>query len=334
MTAKRFIGKPITVAAVVAVLGIFVMLLTTEAQQIRTIPRVGMLLIGSPSAVEPHIAAFRQGLRERGYVVSQNIALESRLADVSQRLPDLATELVRIKVDVIVAQGTPAAQAARRATGTIPIVMAGSGDPVAAGLVESLARPGGNVTGNSILGPDLGGKRLELLREILPGVSRIAVLLNPNNPMHGIDMRALEAAAKTLGIALQPLEARSVDDFERAFGTAASSRAGAMLVSADAFLTAHRMRLAHLAAGNRLPTIYGLSGFAEAGGLISYGVSPPEMFRRAATYVDKILKGAKPADLPIEQPTKFELVINLKTAKALGLTIPHSVLIRADRIIQ
>jgi putative ABC transport system substrate-binding protein len=242
--------------------------------------------------------------------------------------------LVKSKVDIIVTQGTPAAQAVKRMTSTIPIVMATSGDPVGIGLVASLARPGGNVTGNSILGPDLIGKRLELLKEILPDVSRIAVLSNPTNPMYAFHMRAAGAAAKTLGIALQVLEVRGPDDFEHAFQAATSGRAGAHLVLGDPVLTAHRTRLANLAASSRLPAFYELSGFAEAGGLANYGPSLPEMFRRAAVYVDKILRGAKPADLPIEQPSKFELVINIKTAKALGLTVPQSVLARADRLLE
>jgi putative ABC transport system substrate-binding protein len=318
------------------VLGIFVMPLAAEAQQAGRTPRVGLLVTGPPAGADPLVAAFRQGLRERGYVEGQNVVIAARFSDGVQRLPDLAAELVRINVEVIVTQGTPAAQAARRATATIPIVMATSGDPVAVGLVASLARPGGNVTGNSLLGPDLAGKRLELLREIVPGVSRIAVVSNPTNPAHALHMRALvlEAAARTLGVELHPLEVRSPDDFERVFQAATSARAGALLVFGDPLFTAHRTRIANLAARSRLPTIYELSGFAEVGGLMNYGADLHEMFRRAAAYVDKILKGARPADLPIEQPTKFDLVINLKTAKALGLTIPQSVLIRADRIIQ
>jgi putative ABC transport system substrate-binding protein len=212
--------------------------------------------------------------------------------------------------------------------------MATSGDPVGIGLVASLARPGGNVTGNSILGPELIGKRLEILKEILPGVSRIAVLSNPTNPMYAFHVRAAGDAAKTLGVALQVLEARGPDDFERVVQAATSGRVGALLVFGDPVLTAHRTRLADLATKSRLPALYELSGFAEAGGLANYGPSLPEMFRRAAVYVDKILRGAKPADLPIEQPSKFELVINIKTAKALGLTIPQSVLARADRVLQ
>ena len=307
-----------------------------EAQPARKVPLVALLLTGSRAESEPMTAAFRQGLRDLGYVEGRNIALEPRWADLPQRLSGLATDLVRGKVDIIVTQGTPAAQAAKRATSTIPIVMATAGDPVAIGLVASLARPGGNVTGNSILGPDLAGKTLELLKEIVPGASRIAVLSNPTNSMHALFVRETEAAAKTLGVALQVLEVRGPDDFERVFQAAAatSGRADALLVFGDPVLTAHRTRLANLAFKSRLPSMYGLSGFAEAGGLANYGPSLPEMFRRAAVYVDKILRGAKPADLPVEQASKFELVINIKTAKALGLTIPQSVLGRADQVIQ
>jgi putative ABC transport system substrate-binding protein len=306
-----------------------------KTQQARKVSRIGMLLSGSPSDADPMVAAFRQGLRALGYVEGQNIAIEPRWADVSQRLPALATELVQSKVDLIVTQGTPAAQAAKRATSTIPIVMATSGDPVAIGLVATLARPGGNITGQSILSPELGGKRLELLKEIVPGLSRIAVLSNPTNPSHAIELKAIEVAAKTLGVALQLLEARGPEDFESVFQAAASGRAGALFLLADPLTTtAHRARLATLAARSRLPSMYGLSGYAEAGGLINYGPNLHELFRHAATYIDKILKGARPAELPVEQPTRFELAINLKTAKVLGLTIPQSILLRADQVIQ
>jgi len=305
-----------------------------EAQPARKVPVVALLLTGSRSESEPMTAAFRQGLRDLGYVEGRNIALEPRWADAPQRLSGLATDLVRGKVDIIVTQGTPAAQAAKRATSTIPIVMATAGDPVAIGLVASLARPGGNVTGNSLMHPDVDGKRLEFLKEIVRGASRIAVLSNPTNPTHALFVRETEAAAKTLGATLQVLEVRGPDDFDRVFQAATSGRADALLVFSDPVLTAHRTRLANLALKSRLPSMYGLSGFAEAGGLANYGPSLPEMFRRAAVYVDKILRGAKPADLPIEQASKFELVINIKTAKALGLTIPQSVLLRADRVVE
>ncbi len=235
---------------------------------------------------------------------------------------------------MIVTEGTPAAQAAKRATSSIPIVMATSGDPVAVGLVASLARPGGNVTGQSIVSPELNGKRLQLIRELVPGVSRIAVLSNSANAIHEVDIHEAEAAAKVLGISLHVTGVRGPEDFDRAFQAIAEVRPDALLVFVDPFITASRNRIAALALRSRLPAVYGLSGFAEAGGLANYGPDLAEMFRRAATYVDKILKGAKPADLPVEQPTKFERVINLKTAKALGLMIPPSLLLRADQLIE
>ena len=306
--------------AVVLAVSLALAPLAAGAQQARKVPLVALFLTGSPSASEPMTAAFQQGLRDLGYVEGQNIAVEFRWADRPQRVSPLAIDLVRSKVDIIVTQGTPAAQAVKRATSTILIVMATSGDPVGIGLIASLARPGGNVTGNSILGPEVIGKRLELLKEILPGVSRIAVLSNPTNPMYAFHVRAAGAAAKTLGVALQVLEARGPDDFERVFEAATSGRADALLVFGDPVLTANRTRPANLATKSRLPAPYELSGFAEAGGLANYGPSLPEMFRRAAIFGDKILKGAKPADLPVEQPTKFELVINLKTAKTFSVS--------------
>ncbi|MBK7472017.1 MAG: ABC transporter substrate-binding protein [Betaproteobacteria bacterium] len=292
-----------------------------------------MLLTGSPADGDRMAAAFREGLRDLGYVDGKNIVVMPRWADTPQRLSDLAAEVVRNNVDAIVTQGTPAAQAAKRATSTIPIVMASSGDPVAVGLVASLARPGGNVTGNTILAPDLNGKRLELITELVPGISRIAVLSNPTNPITAVDIKAAEAAARSLRVSLQVLEVRDRHDFDRAFKVAIESRAGALLVFADPFVLANRTRIATLAVESRLPAVFGISGFAEAGGLADYGPDLEAMFRRAAAYIDKILKGAKPADLPVEQPTRLELVINTATAKRLGLQIPQSILLRADRVI-
>lgn len=303
------------------------------SQPTRGVPQIAMLLTGSPSDGDRMTAAFREGLRDLGYVDGRNIAVIARWADTPQRLTELATEIVRNKVDVIVTQGTPAAQAAKQATSTIPIVMATSGDPVAVGLVASLARPGGNVTGNSILAPDLNGKRLELITQLVPGISRIAVLSNPTNPITAVDIKSAEEAAKTLKVSLHVLEVRDRHDFDRAFKAARELRTGALLVFADPFILAHRARVAKLAVDNRLPAVFGVSGFAEAGGLADYGPDLAGMFRRAAIYVDKILKGAKPADLPVEQPTRLELVINTATAKALGLKIPQSVLLRADRVV-
>jgi putative ABC transport system substrate-binding protein len=251
------------------------------------------------------------------------------------RLPDLAAELVRLKVDIIVAAPTPAAVAAKNATGTIPIVMTVVGDPVGIGLIASLARPGGNVTGLSYsVGVETFGKGLELLKAALPKVRRMAILSNPGNPSHVLAIRDLKVAAGSLGVQLQFLEARGPNEFDGAFAAMAKERVGALLVVADSVFNFHRARLTDLAARSRLPTMYGIRENVEAGGLMSYGASVPDLYRRAAGYVDKILKGAKPADLPVEQPTKFELVINLKTAKALGLTIPQSLLLRADQVIE
>jgi putative tryptophan/tyrosine transport system substrate-binding protein len=249
-------------------------------------------------------------------------------------LAGLAAELVRLKVDVIVAASPPATEAAKQATSTIPIVFTVSGDPVADGFVASLARPGGNLTGLAIISPELVGKQLEMLKKAAPKVSRVAVLQNPSNQGHRPTLRRAEDAARTLGVQLQILAARNPSEIEAAFAAMSSQRAGGVLVLRDAMFRAHRAQIVALAAKSRLPAMYGLREEAEAGGLIAYGASVPQMFRRAATYVDKILKGAKPADLPVEQPTKFELVINLKTAKALGLTIPRTYLLQADQVIE
>ena len=279
--------------------------------------------------------AFRQGLRELGYVEGQNIAIEHRAAEWKyERLPGLAAELVRLKVDVIVAASGPATEAAKQATRTIPIVFTVSGDPVAEGFVASLARPGGNLTGLATISPELVGKQLEMLKAVAPKVSRVAVLQNPDQPSHASAVRQAEDPARALGVQLQVLKARTPAEIEAAFAAMSSQRAGGVLVLRDAVFRAQRAQIVALAAKSRLPAVYGLREEAEAGGLMAYGASVPQMFQRAATYVDKILKGAKPADLPVEQPTKFEFVINMKTAKALGLTIPPSVLGRADEVIQ
>jgi ABC-type uncharacterized transport system substrate-binding protein len=330
-------------------LGICAVLLTlsflAEAQQPRKVPRVGILPPG-PISERVHLwEAFREGLRELGYVEGQNITLVFPSGEVKpERLPHLAAELVNLKVDVIVAATTVAAQAAKEATKTIPIVMPIAGDPVGTGLVASLARPGGNVTGLTTIASDLSGKRLELLKEVVPRVSRIAVLLNPSSangpPQVQRDsqmtllMRETEVTARSLGVQLQRLELRGPDDFEKVFQAATKERAGALIALDDPFLFTHRTRIVKLAAKSRLPAIYGFREFVEAGGLMSYAANVADMYRRAATYVDKILKGTKPADLPVEQPTKFELVINLKAAKQIGLTIPPNVLARADKVIK
>jgi putative ABC transport system substrate-binding protein len=275
-------------------------------------------------------------LRDLGWVEGQNLAIEWRYSGGrAELLPGFAEELVRLGVDLIVVPSTPTALAAKKTTQTIPLVTVAVGDPVALGLVANLARPGGNVTGlTSSVGPEITGKQLELLKEIVPKASRVAVLWNPGTPGNELWLREAESAARALGIELQPLEARSLNDFDRAFTAMTAKRAAALLVLGDVMLATNRMRLADLAVRSRLPAMYGLREAVEAGYLVSYGANTPDLFRRAATYVDRILKGAKPGDLPIEQPTKFELAINLRTAKALGLTIPPAMLARADQVIQ
>jgi putative ABC transport system substrate-binding protein len=310
--------------------------LTVDAQPAAKVYRIG-LLGGSPptSPGGSPWEGFSQGLRELGYVEGQNILIEGRYyGDRTERLPALAAELVRLKVDVIVAGAPPAPEAAQRATSTIPIVMAVHQDPVGSGLVASLARPGRNVTGLSVLSPELVGKQLQLLKEAVPGISRVAVLSDPTIPLHALLLREAEVAARSLKVQLQVLEARAPSDFASAFSAMTKDRAGGLMVFGNLMFFAERSRIVELAAQNRLPAIYTVREYAEAGGLMAYGRNLRESYRRAATYVDKILKGAKPGDLPIEQPTKFELVVNLKTAKALGLTIPPSLLLRADQVIE
>jgi len=310
--------------------------LTAAAQPAGKVPRLGFLITGSSTDQRHLIEAFGQGLRELGWVEGQNIVIDYRFAEGRfDRLPELAAELVRLKVDVIVAGPTPAAAAAKDATATIPIVMAVVGDPGGLGLIASLARPGGNVTGLSYsVGVETFSKGLELLKETIPKVRRIAVLSNPANPSHALAIRDLQVAARSLGVQLQLLAAGGPAEFDGAFAAMAKERAGALLVAADSLFNLHRTRLAELATRRRLPTMFGIRENVEAGGLMSYGPSLPDLWRRTATFVDKILKGAKPADVPVEQPTRFELTINLKTAKALGLTIPQSVLSRADQLIE
>jgi putative ABC transport system substrate-binding protein len=302
------------------------------AQQPAKVPRVGLLRPGSPP--DPYVEAFRQGLRDLGYVEGQTIALEYRWAEGSPaRLPSLAAELVQLKVDVILTTGELPTRAVKEATSTIPIVMASSGDPVQAGLVASLGRPGGNVTGQSSLVPELTAKRLQLLKEVVPKVSRVAILFNPNLSI-ALSVKEAQAAAPTLGLVVHPVAVRTPDELGRAFDTITKERAQALLLFGDPFTVTHGRRILDFAAKRRLPTISVFKEAVERGGLMSYGPNPLDQSRRAATYVDKILKGAKPADLPVEQPTRFALVINMKTAKVLGLTIPPSVLIRADQVIQ
>jgi putative ABC transport system substrate-binding protein len=309
-----------------------------EAQQAAKVARIGYL--STARATSPHMhEAFLQGLRDLGYVEGRNVVIEYRNAEGKvERLPALAAELVALKVDVIFAGGgTRSALAAKQATRTLPIVFAGLADPVTSGLVTSLARPGGNVTGLSILAPELVGKCLEQLTQAVPGVSRVAVLWQPGALPERTEkdmLKGAEVAARALGVRLQFVEARGPADFDRAFSDMTRARAGALTVLSTTMLLGERRRLVDLAAKNRLPAVYPWREGVDAGGLMAYGPDFADSFRRAATYVDKILKGTKPADLPVEQPTKFELVINLKTAKALGLTIPPSVLGRADQVIQ
>ncbi len=309
--------------------------LAAEAQSAGKVYRVGVLFAAPVSAVGANVQAFRQGLRELGYVEGQNLTLELRgMTTAESRLDRLAADLVRSKTDVLVTWTTPATLAAKRATSTIPIVMVSVGDPVGAELVASLSRPGGNVTGITNVAVELTGKQLQLLTELRPGVARIAVLRNPTNPSTALAWRETQTAARSLGVELQLVDVRDPRELGAAFTAMGRERPPGLLVLADAMFLAERSRIAELAQKARLPTAFARSENVEAGGLISYGPKLTEQFRQAATYVDKILKGAKPADLPVEQPTKFELVINLKTAKALGLTIPPSLLLRADEVIQ
>jgi putative ABC transport system substrate-binding protein len=275
------------------------------------------------------------GLRDLGWVEGKNISIDYRYAeDQRDRLPGLAVDLVRVKVDLIVASSTPEAVAAKNATKEIPIVMVIPGDPIASGLVTSLARPGGNITGLSTMSPQLAGKRLELLKEIVPKLSRVAVLWNPASQVAALQWKEIQLPAKQLRIQLHSLEVRTPDEFDKVFNDANQARVGALIAFAAPVITTNLKRIAEFAAKSRLPSIFQFSYFADAGGLIAYGPDREDLYRRAATYINKIFKGAKPADLPIELPTKFELVINMKTAKAIGITIPPSILVRADRVIE
>ena len=336
-------GRTIVMLAVTRLVPAVVLLLlaaslgTAGAQPPEKVPRVGYLNPGSSSdpVRQRRLEALRQGLRDLGYVEGQNIALEPRWAEGKfDRYPALAADLVRSKVDVIVAWSGAATKAAQEATRTIPIVMSAVNAPVGSGLVASLARPGGNVTGTTVMAPDVVGKRLELLKEVVPKVSRVAVLQNPDNPARAFLLREVEARARALGVRLQILEARNPPEIDSAFAAMTRERAGAFLGLSDAIFDTQRGQILELAAKRRLPSIFGNRENAEAGGLMAYGPNFLDLERRAATYVDKILKGAKPADLPVEQPTKFELVLNLRTAQAIGLTIPPSLLLRADRVIE
>ncbi len=311
----------------VVTLGLLAVPLVSGAQQAK-MNRVGVLIVGSSEPI-------RQSLRALGYVEGQNIAIDARDTEGKpDRLDEFALDLARLKVDVIVANYPAAVFSARRATTTIPIVMVNTPDPVALGLVASLARPGGNITGLTSLSADVSLKQLEFLKEAVPRVSRIAVLWNPDNPWHPVTVKGLEGSGRSLGVQLQFRPLRSPDEFDKTYQEILAKRAQAILILADPMTFAHRGRLASLAVKHGLPAMGSLSEYAQAGSLLSYWADGPDLIRRATSYVDKILKGARPADLPIEQPTKFELVINLKTAKALGLTIPPSLLQRADQVIE
>jgi putative tryptophan/tyrosine transport system substrate-binding protein len=313
----------------------FALCIPASAQQPGKIPRIGFLYGNSPSDNAARIEAFRGGLRDLGYVEGKNIVIEWRSANGKfDRLPALATELVNLKVDVIVAYGPTPIRIAKNATATIPIVMGFEADPVGSGFVASLARPGGNITGLSSLAPDISGKQLGILKEIIPKLSRVAVLGNSGEQGNAQALKEMERSAGALKLQLQYLDVLSPKDIETSFQAATEKRAGAVLVLAGPVWSPHRTEIINLAAKNRLPAMYYRSDYVEAGGLMTYSTSFPDLFRRAATYVDKILKGAKPADLPIEQPTKFELMINLKTAKQIGVTIPQSVLYKADKVIK
>jgi len=315
------------------VLIVFALCFPAEAQQPKKVPRIGVM---AASPLDSSLSeAFRQGLRDLGYVEGENIIIEYRFAEGRpERLRDFAAELIRLKVNVIVTTGTPSTSAAKKATSTIPIVMANSADPVEGELIASLAHPGGNVTGLTRLSPQIAGKRLELIKEAFPSAIIIAVLWDQNNPSAVQHLNEMQAAADALGVQLQSVAVRGPDDFDKAFSEIAQKRAAALVVLRDAVFNFNQPRILEFATKRRLPTIFDRTTAADAGGLISYGANDTALYRRAAYYVDKILKGAKAGDLPVEQPTKFELVINLKTAKQIGVTIPSSVLYRVDKVIK
>ncbi len=306
-----------------------------EAQQAKKVPRIGFLTTVSPSTIAARIEAFRQGLRELGYVEGKNIVIEWRHVEGKpERMSELAAELVRLKVDIMVTAGPAATRPAKEATSTIPIVMAQDSDPVGSGFVASLARPGGNITGLATLAPEISGKQLELLKEIVPKLSRVAVFGTSTRPGNAQALKEIELAAGAVGVKFQYLDVLDPMDIETAFREASKGRTQAVLMLASPIFTSHRKQLVDLAVKSRLPAIYYAAEFVEDGGLMTYGVSVIDLFHRAATYVDKILKGRKPADLPVEQPMKFEFIINLKAAKQIGLTIPPNVLVRADKVIR
>ena len=319
---------------VLAALSLFMTPIVAEAQSAK-IHRIGFLSPASPSSLAPRVEAFRQGLRELGYRENQNIIIEYRWGEgTDQRLTGLAAELARLNVGILMVHGVLAAQAARKASNRIPIVCFACGDVIGTGLVGSLARPDGNITGITVIAPEVSGKRLQLLREAVPGLIRVAVLWNSGNPVSIPELKETEMAARSLGLQIQSLGVANADGFQSAFSSMATARAEALIVLSDAMFFGRRKQIADLAATHRLPAISWTGEFARAGSLMGYGPDVYAIARRAAYYVDRILKGAKPADLPIEQPTKFEFVVNLKTARALGLTIPQSLMLRADDVIQ
>jgi len=323
-------SKKVQVFGLVLSAMLFALCVPSAAQQPGNVPRIGFLTQAPPAG--PSIEAFRQGLRDHGYVEGKNILIEYRDAEGKpDRLPSLASDLIRLKVNGIVVVGSEATLAAKNATTVIPIIMAVASDPVGTGLIASLARPGGNITGLSGFGPESSGKRLEILKEVVPGLSRVAAVAYNANPAYKLQLKEVKGAAQALKLQLQVLEVREASDFDGAFGAAKKGRAGAVNILTSAFLSAHRKELVDSAEKSRLPVIYASAVFVDAGGLMSYAPSTADNFRRAATYVDKILKGAKPADLPVEQPTKFEFIINLKAAEQIGLTIPPNVLAQADK---
>ncbi len=307
---------------------------SADAQRARKVHRIGWLSPASAADGLPNLEALRAGLREFGYIEGQNLTIEARWADGRiERLPHLAAELVRLPVDVLCTAGTQASGAAKQATSTIPVVFANVAFPDQSGLVASYASPGGNVTGVAFIGPEYG-KRLELLKETLPKLSRVALIYNPDNPGSVLALQETQRWATALGVRLESHEFRGAHDFERVFGAIAGKRPDALMTTADPLISSYRTRIVDFAAKHRLPSMYPSGEFVDAGGLMFYGGSIPEMYRRAAVYVDRILKGAKPGDLAIEQPTKFDMVINMKTAKALGIRIPQSILLRADEVIK
>jgi putative ABC transport system substrate-binding protein len=332
--SNKNMNKKLVVLVLSAML--FALCFAAEAQQSTKIPRIGYLGGVSPSANSTRIEAFRRGLRELGYIEGKNIVIEWRHAEAANldRLPALAADLVRLRVDIVITGGPPATRSAKEATATIPIVMGFDDDPVGNGFVASLARPGGNITGLSALSPEISGKQLELLKEIVPKLSRVAVLGSSTRPGNTQTLKEIELAADAFGVKIQYRDVLGPRDIETAFRAASERRAEAVLLLSSPVFTSERTQIANLAIKSRLPAIYPQQEFVQDGALMTYSVSVADMYHRAATYVDKILKGAKPADLPVEQPTKFELVINLKAAKQIGLTIPPNVLVRADKVIK